>query len=109
MGKLVILAALISVMNTLERKRNLAIGGTHTCEFTAMPSGICRRGIFLIGTRLHAMIFYTKTGIMIPNIKEIPVFKLFPAGLTRIDRKSTRLNSGHVSISYAVFCLKKKM
>src|SRR5690625_4035895 len=37
-------------------------------------------------------------------------------GLTRInlegepeeDRKSTRLNSSHVAISYAVFCLKKK-
>src|SRR5207253_8108283 len=28
--------------------------------------------------------------------------------LTRIDRKSTRLNSSHVAISYAVFCLKKK-
>src|SRR5699024_12658137 len=27
---------------------------------------------------------------------------------TGIDRKSTRLNSSHVSISYAVFCLKKK-
>src|SRR5438067_13753735 len=26
----------------------------------------------------------------------------------RADRKSTRLNSSHVSISYAVFCLKKK-
>src|SRR5699024_4156786 len=26
-----------------------------------------------------------------------------------IDRKSTRLNSSHVSISYAVFCLKKKI
>src|SRR5690606_40837397 len=26
----------------------------------------------------------------------------------RIDRKSTRLNSSHVKISYAVFCLKKK-
>src|SRR5690625_6618069 len=25
------------------------------------------------------------------------------------DRKSTRLNSSHVAISYAVFCLKKKM
>src|SRR5438067_9298865 len=25
-----------------------------------------------------------------------------------IDRKSTRLNSSHVSISYSVFCLKKK-
>src|SRR5699024_11398134 len=28
--------------------------------------------------------------------------------LVEIDRKSTRLNSSHVSISYAVFCLKKK-
>src|SRR5690348_17572926 len=26
-----------------------------------------------------------------------------------LDRKSTRLNSSHPSISYAVFCLKKKM
>src|SRR5690625_6822934 len=32
-------------------------------------------------------------------------------GITRsvIDRKSTRLNSSHVAISYAVFCLKKKI
>src|SRR5690349_22554782 len=30
-------------------------------------------------------------------------------GSTRVeDRKSTRLNSSHVEISYAVFCLKKK-
>src|SRR5690625_6071845 len=28
--------------------------------------------------------------------------------LTTLDRKSTRLNSSHVAISYAVFCLKKK-
>src|SRR5471032_1351235 len=31
-----------------------------------------------------------------------------PAG-TRRDRKSTRLNSSHITISYAVFCLKKKI
>src|SRR5438067_3429445 len=31
-----------------------------------------------------------------------------PAGGDKGDRKSTRLNSSHVSISYAVFCLKKK-
>src|SRR5690349_22247988 len=32
-----------------------------------------------------------------------------PAGRTPLqDRKSTRLNSSHVEISYAVFCLKKK-
>src|SRR5260221_2267199 len=30
------------------------------------------------------------------------------AGLSGIDRKSTRLNSSHTVISYAVFCLKKK-
>src|SRR5207249_8624926 len=30
------------------------------------------------------------------------------AGAFGADRKSTRLNSSHVSISYAVFCLKKK-
>src|SRR5256885_3998610 len=28
--------------------------------------------------------------------------------LARVDRKSTRLNSSHLVISYAVFCLKKK-
>src|SRR3712207_6965306 len=28
--------------------------------------------------------------------------------LTLLDRKSTRLNSSHANISYAVFCLKKK-
>src|SRR3712207_7422528 len=36
---------------------------------------------------------------------------LAPAGASRTteeDRKSTRLNSSHANISYAVFCLKKK-
>src|SRR3989442_5281885 len=36
----------------------------------------------------------------------------YPTGccnfLASLDRKSTRLNSSHVRISYAVFCLKKK-
>src|SRR3712207_7607197 len=29
--------------------------------------------------------------------------------VTAVDRKSTRLNSSHANISYAVFCLKKKL
>src|SRR3989442_10791757 len=33
---------------------------------------------------------------------------LIGAQFESIDRKSTRLNSSHVRISYAVFCLKKK-
>src|SRR3712207_8357685 len=31
-----------------------------------------------------------------------------PFGTWGLDRKSTRLNSSHANISYAVFCLKKK-
>src|SRR3712207_8441108 len=31
-----------------------------------------------------------------------------PPPVRRSDRKSTRLNSSHANISYAVFCLKKK-
>src|SRR3712207_7167297 len=31
-----------------------------------------------------------------------------PNGAGKTDRKSTRLNSSHANISYAVFCLKKK-
>src|SRR3712207_6967000 len=31
-----------------------------------------------------------------------------PQSLEQVDRKSTRLNSSHANISYAVFCLKKK-
>src|SRR3712207_7443278 len=36
---------------------------------------------------------------------------LIPPSLLRrtVDRKSTRLNSSHANISYAVFCLKKKI
>src|SRR5256886_10415932 len=42
-----------------------------------------------------------------------PTFVLFGGrgpdrGYERLDRKSTRLNSSHSQISYAVFCLKKK-
>src|SRR5690242_20823863 len=37
-------------------------------------------------------------------IKRSPTTHIF----LRQDRKSTRLNSSHMSISYAVFCLKKK-
>src|SRR5256885_14810462 len=36
------------------------------------------------------------------------LFSEFVGGNSGIDRKSTRLNSSHLVISYAVFCLKKK-
>src|SRR5688572_31277077 len=38
----------------------------------------------------------------------IPALRLSAIYTHRLDRKSTRLNSSHSQISYAVFCLKKK-
>src|SRR5689334_24120564 len=45
-----------------------------------------------------------------PPVRELLVQDVGAAALPggEVDRKSTRLNSSHSSISYAVFCLKKK-
>src|SRR5690606_39459978 len=46
-----------------------------------------------------------------PGVVQLEILKellSIYAGKTVQDRKSTRLNSSHVKISYAVFCLKKK-
>src|SRR5437773_1130764 len=47
--------------------------------------------------------FRTSGGENIAHLKSLPEFTFI-----RQDRKSTRLNSSHITISYAVFCLKKK-
>src|SRR5690349_22050424 len=39
---------------------------------------------------------------------QLGILQLVHLGIDAADRKSTRLNSSHVEISYAVFCLKKK-
>src|SRR2546430_10533990 len=43
--------------------------------------------------------------LTIPGVEQTSVANVLPA---HGDRKSTRLNSSHSQISYAVFCLKKK-
>src|SRR5204863_2050102 len=43
------------------------------------------------------------------GLKHYPeIFRKWFSKVIPVDRKSTRLNSSHVEISYAVFCLKKK-
>src|SRR5690625_6618420 len=48
-----------------------------------------------------------KTNSNIP-IQDLLDIQSLPHFYHKSDRKSTRLNSSHVAISYAVFCLKKK-
>src|SRR5256886_12006719 len=49
----------------------------------------------------------TQHGDIIPGLKK-ENFRILDEGVPQTDRKSTRLNSSHSQISYAVFCLKKK-
>src|SRR3712207_8676511 len=42
------------------------------------------------------------------GIEAAVIASILGGGLMLLDRKSTRLNSSHANISYAVFCLKKK-
>src|SRR3989442_14832025 len=42
-----------------------------------------------------------------PHVKAVRAQTMFGDSYVFVDRKSTRLNSSHVRISYAVFCLKK--
>src|SRR5437762_4818828 len=50
-----------------------------------------------------------RRGDYFTNVSVGPLFgRLLAAQFAEIDRKSTRLNSSHRCISYAVFCLKKK-
>src|SRR2546427_9328652 len=66
----------------------------YTTLFRSSIRGEVRREIF--GDNFPGSAFITGTALAIPEAK-IPE-----------DRKSTRLNSSHSQISYAVFCLKKK-
>src|SRR5699024_11460156 len=62
------------------------------------------------GNRLHWPVdHYQKEGVRETLFLNENVIKYHRTLSTYLkDRKSTRLNSSHVSISYAVFCLKKK-
>src|SRR3712207_8793334 len=51
---------------------------------------------------------YRWRNAFLPNTVLTPVTPAQIAANPEADRKSTRLNSSHANISYAVFCLKKK-
>src|SRR5438876_1506021 len=64
-----------------------------------------RRGI---GGRQAPTRFLQPASCASPGRTLDPAPDLAPQHRAQADRKSTRLNSSHPSISYAVFCLKKK-
>src|SRR6266540_4981687 len=57
--------------------------------------------------RTHRMNVHAPPCLALQVGNRITMMECRPLGKT-VDRKSTRLNSSHITISYAVFCLKKK-
>src|SRR5207248_4055254 len=72
-------------------------------SFGSIPGSVTRQTYFLASLSTYA----STAGVMLKVFLNSGSSRLqgFPV---RIDRKSTRLNSSHRTISYAVFCLKKK-
>src|SRR2546427_8058229 len=63
-------------------------------------------------TEIYTLSLHDALPISVPEslreMIEIQIERLSPDEQRVLDRKSTRLNSSHSQISYAVFCLKKK-
>src|SRR5256886_10747819 len=69
------------------------------------------RNVTLVGIEIRRCSHCGNYEISLPHIEELHRFlarKVIEKTTRFTDRKSTRLNSSHSQISYAVFCLKKK-
>src|SRR3712207_191091 len=92
-----------SVLNSLDSHLRLSfiynVLEIFSIKFSSSPFSVCN-----IALRMAAMIFCSLKPTMRPS-RFTTVCIIFYALVK--DRKSTRLNSSHANISYAVFCLKK--
>src|SRR3712207_7027325 len=79
---------------------------------TRFRSGISRREALLMGSTALASLAFLRLERLVAAAPLQPGEELVPWLDQRAEvppgRKSTRLNSSHANISYAVFCLKKK-
>src|SRR2546430_7450342 len=88
--------------------RDLTVTGVQTCALPISIGAQRDRQIVPKGRQLEAAHFCQSF------ISDVEIFSIIGNGKLRRpvadeqDRKSTRLNSSHSQISYAVFCLKKK-
>src|SRR5699024_12745988 len=84
--------------------------------FSSIPLGLIDTAdiVFLVLIIGGTIAVFDSTGATFSGINTLVEktkdrkYLLIISVLTVLDRKSTRLNSSHVSISYVVFCLKKK-
>src|ERR1035441_6325768 len=75
-------------------------------EVSKAPSFFDAKWVKVLGGVLAGLVFAACADPWLPVRFSLSYFKW--SGSSDRDRKSTRLNSSHLGISYAVFCLKKK-
>src|SRR5256886_12572531 len=75
----------------------------YTTLFRSVREALLRAGVPVLEARVT---FVPKSTVRVDSKDAANVLRLIEA--LEEDRKSTRLNSSHSQISYAVFCLKKK-
>src|SRR5690606_41536530 len=96
----------------------------HLCWLLLLSSYGCPRDLHSFPTRRSSDLLAGRAAAQVRRAHERPEPSYAQQGVRRgrtvrdrrrpehrrpvLDRKSTRLNSSHVKISYAVFCLKKK-
>src|SRR3712207_7465510 len=87
---------------TLFRSWAATAGATNAGAVRFEPAGA-------MSTIVHLTLEYEPEGLVEQVGDKLGIVERQVTGdLERLDRKSTRLNSSHANISYAVFCLKKK-
>src|SRR5262245_29251283 len=108
-----------------EGQRRAVLAGTNGKCAAALQGGNVRRNYKAVTSQIPAtrVTLATRTPLTFAplhtplnerhrteaNMRSLTVVSLLLASTAgAIDRKSTRLNSSHLGISYAVFCLKKK-
>src|SRR2546426_8747511 len=73
------------------------------------PEAVIIAGGTDVVPNLQMKLFTPRVLVDIKPIRALQGITIAAAGALRLDRKSIRLNSSHLVISYAVFCLKKKI
>src|SRR5947209_14638068 len=91
------------LLNGSSHHRNLHSFPTRRSSDLDAVAGLDQRGFVLLADDIHA-----EFDAFIADENRRTGNQLADLVLIAGDRKSTRLNSSHANISYAVFCLKKK-
>src|SRR5690554_781583 len=115
-------AAMQSILSELVRQERLVVADSFaveshkTKEFVAKLKEMDLRNVLIVADEIDEKLYLAARNVPHVGITEAsaidPVsliaFEKVLVTVPALDRKSTRLNSSHVRISYAVFCLKKK-